>query len=306
MTKIIFRFLVFAFVFYINTAFNFASAQTTCNANGTSGSPITLANGSACYSQADEIKMTIYKIYLCTSSPTAPTTSTPINLSSCTQIFNNSTGAVATLNATTINNPPQLSGNSINGLPLQNGNQYTYSYIEFSPSGQLVKSTKAFNVPHTGADGSSGTFCWTGTSSVYAWSTALPTSVSSCGNSYTAGGYVTTMLNSLGGTGPFSATASFNNVGPTLDVTLNAYLMDSTYKLPVTGTRDSMGTVITLGAVYPLTTAITYNSSTQDGLITAINFSWGEEIFRQGGTTFFMGGPISVKFSAHCKNQNPC
>lgn len=305
MTKSILKLALMAVSLYAMILINVASAQpVACNGTGSATSPIALSNPSSCYTQPDEVKMTIYKIYLCTSAPGAPTTTVPINLSTCAQIFNNPNGAVGVINASTKTDASLLSGNTINKIALQNQTQYSHSYIEFSPS-QIIKSSKTFNSSHTGADSSTGAYCWTGSGEIYAWTSAIPTNVSTCGASYTAGGYVTTRLNSLGGTGPFSATASFTNAGPLQDVSLNAYLMDSNYRLPVSGTMDSMGSVQTLGAVYPLSTAITHNPSTQDGLITSLNFSWGVEIFR-ASKTFFVGGPITVKFSPHCKSQSPC
>lgn len=303
MLKFIFKSSVIGCIIYASSAM--AQAPTSCSGGGSSSSPITLNNGSACYSQPDEMQMTFYKIYLCTSAPTAPTTSTQININACTQIFNNTGGAIGVLNSSTASSPPKLTGNTINGIPLTNGAQYTHTYIEFAPS-QVIKTTKKFNVNQTGADGSTGAYCWTGSGNMYVKASSLPSTASSCGTSYTAGGNVTNLLNSLGGSGAFSATAAFTNAGSGQDVSLNAYLMDSTYKLPATGAADSMGSVVTLAAVYPLATPIIYNSSTQDGLITSLNFSWGAEIFRQSGTTFFMGGPLTVKFTSHCKSQGSC
>lgn len=295
------------FVAFLCFTFGSAIAQTptSCGNSGSVASPITMSNGSACYSQPDEMQMTIYKIHLCSSVPTAPTTSAAIDLSACVQVFNNSNGAVATLTSSTANNPPQLSGNTITRPALQNGTRYSHTYIEFAP-GSTIKASKSFVSSHTGADSSTGSFCWTGSGTIYAWASSVPSHASSCGASSTPGGALVNKLNSLGGTGPFSASANFSNAGSANDVTVNAYLMDASYKLPASGVRDSMGTVVTLGAIYPLPSAITYDKSTQDGLVTSINFSWGTEIFRQSGTTFFMGGPISVKFSPHCKNQGSC
>ena len=50
-----------------------------------------------CEAQPDEYEITIFNLYLCTSSPTIPTTTSAVDLTSggCEQIFDNSSGATA-------------------------------------------------------------------------------------------------------------------------------------------------------------------------------------------------------------------
>ena len=43
------------------------------------------------------MKLLIYKMYLCTSSPTLPTVTATVDLTNCSQVFNNASGATASV-----------------------------------------------------------------------------------------------------------------------------------------------------------------------------------------------------------------
>jgi hypothetical protein len=266
-----------------------ASAQTP----GTCPSPIAFPNLPACYTDPDEKQLTINKIYLCTAQPGAPTTSSAINLAACVQVLSNTAGGV-----TTINKANMASGVTPPGtFTKPPSNSYSHAYLELKPR-DTIKVSKQFASAQTGTDGSSGTYCRSGNASIYAYSASLPTAASSCGNSSAAGNAVSTELNSLGGTGPFSATATFTNVGSLQNVNLNGYLMDAAYKLPASGVQDSMGTIVTLGAVYTLPAPLAVTSKTSNFGV-SYNYSWGAEVFSFNGRIFFSGGPPAFQFTAN-------
>ena len=52
-----------------------------------------------CETEPDEYEVVIYNMYLCTSSPAIPTTTSTVNLDSggCVEVFNNSSGATASV-----------------------------------------------------------------------------------------------------------------------------------------------------------------------------------------------------------------
>jgi len=267
-----------------------AQAIPTCDPSAS------LTNGSACYLQPTEKTMKIYSIYLCSSAPSAPTSIAPIGISSCTKIFGNSSGTTMTLTAATATNPLDLRTGNTATVPNQNTTA-SHVYVEFSPIDSF-KATQQFGNVQTGTDATTGNYCWTTTSTSFVISNTPP--ASTCGNASTPGGTQTQTLNSLGGTGPFSAVANFNNQGPTLDVTRNAYLMTATAAAGGTlgtGTTDSLGNITVLGAVFPLGSTMQLNPIR--GLNVLINYSWGAEAFRvSAGRTFFGTGPLTVKFSA--------
>ena len=55
---------------------------------------------SGCEATPDLYEIVIYKMYLCTSAPTIPTTSATVVLTNCTQVFNNASGATASVSGT--------------------------------------------------------------------------------------------------------------------------------------------------------------------------------------------------------------
>jgi hypothetical protein len=272
-------------LFYFSPPLAWAQTPDTCP------SPIDFPNLPACYTEPDEKQLTIQKIYLCTTQPVTPTTSSAINLTACVQVLSNTAGGITTINKANITSGVTPPG-TFTKPPI---NSYSHAYLELKPS-DTIKISKQFASIQTGTDGSRGIYCWSGNASVYAYSARLPTTASSCGNSATAGSAVTTQLNSLGGTGPFSATASFPNVGSQKNVNLKGYLMDAAYKLPASGAQDSMGTIVTLGAAFTLPAPLVVTAQTNNFGV-SYNYSWGAEVFSTLGGILFSGGPPAFQFT---------
>jgi hypothetical protein len=273
--------------FYFSPHLAWAQTPAACP------SPIDFPNLPACYTEPDEKQLTINKIYLCTAQPGAPTTSSAINLAACVQVLSNTAGGITTINKANITSGVTPPGT----FTRPPSNSYSHAYLELKPR-DTIKISKQFASVQTGTDGSRGIYCWSGNASTYAYSASVPTAASSCGNSSTAGQAVMTELNSLGGTGPFSATASFSNVGSQQNVNLKGYLMDAAYKLPASGARDSMGTIVTLGAVYTLSAPLVVTAQTTNFGV-SYNYSWGAEVFSTNSGVLFSGGPPAFKFTAN-------
>jgi hypothetical protein len=284
-----------AFLFILGSHLTSAYGQVPPDCSLTSPAN-TLTNNSACYFQPQERIMTIYSIYLCSAAPTAPTTSSAIGIpdTTCILAFNNPNGAQAIINSTTAASPPNLAGNTAtvkrSKLPIST----SHVYVEFSPV-STTQAKQQFANSQTGTDSTTGTYCWTTTNTMFVLSSNPPGS--SCASSPPIdAGVQTEKLNSLGGTGPFLANFSFNNRGPNLDVTADAYLLTTDKKL-ATATADSMGSISILGAVYRLPSTINIG---EKGYKPQINFTWGAEAFRSGlGKTFIEGGPLTVQFLAN-------
>jgi len=131
-----------------------------------------------CAFAPDEYTVTIYEMGLCTSEPTAPTTSSAYETGTCSTVINSSSGqtinlaAGAELTLTDVTRPT-------NGT-------YTHAYMvlgnEFG-----IKVTKQFsNTMHRYNTSTSGNFCWTtsGTEHNSDWSgtPANPTTFANCGD----------------------------------------------------------------------------------------------------------------------------
>ena len=98
-----------------------------------------------CETQPDTQIIIFHKISFCTSSPTAPTSSTIIDRSMCTEYFSNDTGAVATVQKGVSN---AIAG-TITDIP---SGSYTHALVEMGTSFSYT-STFNFKENATDADG---------------------------------------------------------------------------------------------------------------------------------------------------------
>ena len=88
--------LVFTFVFEISSINRADAAACTVTDGVYSEAEIK----SGCEATPDLYEIVIYKMYLCTSAPTIPTTSAQVVLTNCSQVFNNASGATASVAGT--------------------------------------------------------------------------------------------------------------------------------------------------------------------------------------------------------------
>ena len=163
--------VLFFFFLFISTAI---LSTTTLAENAvrsavcaTTGATIDIHNANAsgsdddgCETQPDSQVITIHKISLCTSSPTAPTTSAIIDRSMCTEYFSNDAGALATVVKGVANG---VTG-TITDIPSGN---YTHALVELGTSFTYTSTfTFAENAKATDTDGNNAsTTCVTKASS---------------------------------------------------------------------------------------------------------------------------------------------
>ena len=84
-------FLSLIFVFEITNSKDADAA--TCTVTSGVLSETEIKNG--CHHTPESYEIVIFEMYLCTSAPTTPTTSATVDLTNCSQIFNNASGATA-------------------------------------------------------------------------------------------------------------------------------------------------------------------------------------------------------------------
>ena len=105
-----------------------------------------------CDTEPDLYEIVIYKLYLCTSSPTIPTTSSTVDLTPCEQIFNNDDGATASVS----------SGQDINLVGTYtrppNG-KYTHGYAYMDNTFGITWSGEIASSMSGGTGSSSGVHC---------------------------------------------------------------------------------------------------------------------------------------------------
>jgi hypothetical protein len=159
-----------------------------------------------CKMQSTKITTKIYKIGICTSLPGAPTTTAVPDFSSCSTIFENSSGGVATVNGNV--------GEPLSGTMTRPSNgSYAYAYIILSTDQSLQQSVQ-FNSSRTVFGGvSSGSTCWSKSGTLYnleGYNPAFLECDSSLGaslgllkkelNSFDTGAYTNTNSGNIGGT----------------------------------------------------------------------------------------------------------
>ncbi len=236
MKNITFKKLILTCIlFYSVIAPSTSFAADPCSTNDVG--EIIVSGDQECSTSPDVQEVTFYLGALCKSKPVDPTTSTAIDLSSCSTFFKNDAGATVNI---------QLGATSTLTGEFTKPTQGTYSYVymEVDPV-QSVTVTKTFAQPlEAYSSGKIGRVCWSGATSIFSWS-AGASSVGDCGTAATASPQTTTILvNAFDGTGIASASFPISS-----GMTLNAFLLTSAKRLG-TGTIDSMGDVERLGGYF--------------------------------------------------------
>ena len=219
--KYLFLVLCTIFVFEM-VSFNKAEAACTVTADvikkASTSADDSIEEG--CDTEPDLYEIVIYKLYLCTSAPTVPTTSSTVVLTPCSQIFNNDSGATASVSSGkdididgTFTRPPD--------------GTYTHGYAYMDDTFGITWSGKISASMEGGTGGTSGLHCASVTGSGTHREGSTHTNNSICGSSpITAGKFVET-LNQFGAeTDDFTATAEVENINGTT-ASISGYLIDA-------------------------------------------------------------------------------
>ena len=131
-----------------------------------------------CAFAPDGYQVTIYEMGLCTSDPTAPTTSSAYAVDTCSTVINSASGQTINLAAG--------SELTLTDVTRPTNGTYTHAYMVLGNSFG-IKVTKQFtNTMHRYDTATSGNFCWTtsGTEHNSDWSgtPANPTTFANCGD----------------------------------------------------------------------------------------------------------------------------
>ena len=237
-----------------------------------------------CETQPDEYEVIIYKLYLCTSSPTIPTTTSAVNLTSggCEQIFDNSSGATA---AVTQGSALDLTGTYIRP---PNGT-YTHGYAMMDNTFGITASIE-FAGNMTGETGGTGIYCGTVVGSGTAGTNSETTNTSVCSSSpVTAGKFVETLADFGGETeGEFSGTASVSNINGT-SASIIGILVDTSGQLATSDSDvDKLEGLVTFADSVTFTDAVTE-------VTMSFNVGSGMGLVVGGGGTLNMGsGPFQA------------
>tara|TARA_B100001939_G_scaffold97510_1_gene83883 strand:+ start:958 stop:1812 length:855 start_codon:yes stop_codon:yes gene_type:complete len=242
-------------------------------------------NTGFCEGTPDLYEVVIYQLYLCTSSPTGPTTTTAADLDAggCVLTFNNASGSTASIEqgssldlSGTFTRPPD-------GV-------YTHGYAKMDNTFGITASLQ-FDGNVTGQTGGTGIFCATVAGSGTSNTEGDSTSTSVCSTSpLTAGKFVETLEDF--GSESFEATGTAENInGTTADIT--GYLVDTNEYL---ATED--GDVDKLHGLITFADSVTMNSSVSS-ITLSFNVGSGMSLYPSGGGLSMGSGPFQAIITAN-------
>jgi hypothetical protein len=273
-------FLVIGTIFVFEmVSFNKAEAACTVTADGikkaSSSADDSIEEG--CDTVPDLYEIVIYKLYLCTSAPTVPTTSSTVVLTPCSQIFNNDSGATASVSSGkdididgTFTRPPD--------------GTYTHGYAYMDDTFGITWSGKISASMEGGTGGTSGVHCASVTGSGTHRKGSTHTNNSICGSSpITAGKFVETLNQFGGATDDFTATAEVENINGTT-AKINGYLVDTSEQL-ATDTDE----VVKLEGLVTFANPVIITPDTTSISI-RFNVDVGMHVYRNSSSKFMLGG----------------
>ena len=173
--------------------FSNANAQGYCDSSGASedGDGVITFTGlegaiGDCAFAPDEYTVKIYKLALCTTAPTRPTTTDTYDVSSCVDVINSPDGQDVNLAA--------VSEMTLSDVTRPANGSYSYGYILMANTFGIKAKKQFTNTMHTYQDGVSGNYCWTRDATDYSseaenWDPAGTTLVECGGAGGTAGTY---------------------------------------------------------------------------------------------------------------------
>ena len=231
-------------------------------------------------------EIVIYKLYLCTSAPTEATTSSTVVLTPCTQIFNNSSGATAS-----VTQGAEIVLDGTYTRPPAGTYTHGYAYMDntfgITWAGELSASM-------TGMTGGTGVFCGTVAGSGTHAQGSTHTNSSVCGSSaITAGKFVETLAQFGGSGDAFSSKAEVENINNTT-AAIVGYLVDSNeHRASTTGEVDKLEGLVTFAnpvVVTPDTTSLSMKFNVGEGM----------HLVNGGSNKLFIGsGPFQAIMKAN-------
>ena len=284
--KYLFLILSLIFVFEIVNS-NQADACTINDGvvkKATTGDEDAIDDG--CDSTPATYEVVIYKLYLCTSSPTEATTTSTVVLTPCSQIFDNSSGATAS-----VTQGAEIVLDGTYSRPPVGTYTHGYAFMDntfgITWAGELAASM-------TGMTGGTGVFCGSVANSGTHAQASTHTNSSVCGTSaITAGKFVET-LKHFGGVGDaFSSKAEVTNINGT-SAEIIGYLVDTNeHRAANSGEVDKLEGLVTFANPVVVTADTTSLSMT-------FNVGEGMHLVNGGSNKLFIGsGPFQAIMSAN-------
>jgi hypothetical protein len=239
-----------------------------------------------CDSTPATYEVVIYKLYLCTSAPTEATTSSTVVLTPCSQVFDNSSGATASVTQGT-----EIVLDGTYTRPPDGTYTHGYAYMDntfgITWAGELSAAM-------TGMTGGTGVFCGTVAGSGTHAKGSTHTNSSVCGSSaITAGKFVETLAQFGGSGSAFSSKAEVENINNTT-AAIVGYLVDTNgHRASTTGEVDKLEGLVTFANPVSVTPDTTSLSMT-------FNVGEGMHLVDGGANKLFIGsGPFQAIMTAN-------
>ncbi len=231
-------------------------------------------------------EVVIYKLYLCTSAPTEATTTSTVVLTQCSQVFNSSSGATASVTQGadivldgTYTRPPD--------------GTYTHGYA-FMDNTFGITWAGELSASMTGMTGGTGVFCGTVAGSGTHAKGSTHTNSSVCGSSaITAGKFVETLAQFGASGDAFSSKAEVENINGT-SAAINGYLVDTNgHRASTTGEVDKLEGLVKFAAPVVVTADTT-------SLSMKFNVGEGMHLVKENPNKLYIGsGPFQAIMTAN-------
>ena len=275
--------LLFATILVFEFTFT-QDANAACDETGGIISETDIKNG--CETTPDLYEIIIYKMYLCTSSPTLPTTSTSVDLTNCSQVFNNDAGATASV--------AQNAEVDLTGTYTRPPNDtYTHGYAMMDNTFGITASFQ-IDGAMTGQAGGTGVYCRTVAGSGNHTSSGSHDDESICSATEVTAGKYTETLTHFGGAGePWERIAEADNINGTT-ASIKGILVDTNGHLAA-----NEGEVDKLEGLVSFANAINVTSDTTS-LTMSFNLGEGMSLNSAGSDKIYIGsGPFQAIMTAN-------
>ena len=233
-------------------------------------------------------EVVIYKLYLCTSSPTEATTSSAVVLTPCSQVFDNSSGATAS-----VTQGAEISLTGTYTRPPDGTYTHGYAFMDntfgLTWAGELSASM-------TGMTGGTGVFCGTVAGSGTHSLATTHNNSSVCGSSAITPGKFVETLQHFGGSG-VGEDLKTKAVVPEINQTtasITGYLVDTNgHQAATSGEVDKLEGLV--GFANPVVVTVDTTS-----LSMTFNVGEGMQLVNGGGNKLFIGsGPFQAIMTAN-------
>ena len=238
-----------------------------------------------CDAQPDFYEIVIFEMYLCTSAPTIPTVTASVDLTNCSQIFNNAAGASA--------NVAQGANVDLTGTYTRPPDAtYTHGYARMDNTFGITASIKIDGSMDGQASGS-GVFCGTVSGSGnHTKASGSHNDESICSASAVTGAKYTETLTHFGGSG--DAWTRVAEAAPTPGASIKGILVDSNGHLAA-----NEGEVVKLDGLVGFAKAIKVTPDTTS-LTMSFNLSEGMSLNSAGADKIYIGsGPFEAIMTAN-------